>query len=106
LTDNPDDGPAAGVRTTDPALVGLVSAAASGDELAWAELVRRYTPLVLSVIRVHRLNRTDAADVNQTVWLRLVEHLGRVREPAALASWLATTTRRECYRRGRSACSC
>jgi RNA polymerase sigma factor (sigma-70 family) len=98
LTDNPGDGPAEGVRTADPTLVGLVSAAASGDELAWAELVRRYTPLVLSVIRAHRLNRTDAADVNQTVWLRLVEHLGRVREPAALASWLATTTRRECYR--------
>ncbi|MFC6021783.1 RNA polymerase sigma factor [Plantactinospora solaniradicis] len=98
MTDNPDDGPAEGVRTADPTLVGLVSAAANGDELAWAELVRRYTPLVLSVIRAHRLNRTDAADVNQTVWLRLVEHLGRVREPAALASWLTTTTRRECYR--------
>jgi RNA polymerase sigma factor (sigma-70 family) len=98
LTDDPDTGPAEGVRTADPILVGLVSAAADGDELAWAELVRRYTPLVLSVIRAHRLNRTDAADVNQTVWLRLVEHLGRVREPAALASWLATTTRRECYR--------
>ncbi|WP_230394347.1 RNA polymerase sigma factor [Plantactinospora alkalitolerans] len=98
MTDNPGDGPAEGVRTADPTLVGLVSAAAGGDELAWAELVRRYTPLVLSVIRAHRLDRTDAADVNQTVWLRLVEHLGRVREPAALASWLATTTRRECYR--------
>ncbi|MDG4789199.1 sigma-70 family RNA polymerase sigma factor [Micromonospora sp. WMMD1102] len=91
------------VRTTDgPApdgiLTVLVAAATNGDEFAWAELVRRYTPLVLSVIRAHRLNRTDAADVNQTVWLRLVEHLDRVREPAALATWLVTTTRRECYR--------
>jgi len=76
----------------------LVSAASRGDEHAWAELVRRYTPLVLAVIRAHRLDGADAADVNQTVWLRLVEHLGRVREPAALAAWLITTTRRECYR--------
>ncbi|WP_234359140.1 RNA polymerase sigma factor [Plantactinospora sp. BC1] len=94
----PDAGPAPEVPTSDAILAGLVSAAANGDEFAWVELVRRYAPLVLSVIRAHGLNRTDAADVNQTVWLRLVEHLGRVREPAALATWLATTTRRECYR--------
>ncbi|MFB6397024.1 RNA polymerase sigma factor [Polymorphospora lycopeni] len=77
---------------------GLIAAASTGDELAWAELVRRYTPLVLSVIRSYGLNRTDAADVNQTVWLRLVEQLDRLREPRALAAWLATTCRRECYR--------
>jgi RNA polymerase sigma factor (sigma-70 family) len=76
----------------------LLAAAAAGDELAWHGLVERYAPLVASVIRAHRLDRADAADVNQTVWLRLVEHLGAIREPAALAGWLATTTRRECYR--------
>jgi RNA polymerase sigma factor (sigma-70 family) len=76
----------------------LVGAAAAGDESAWGELVRRYTPLVLSVIRSHGLDRVDAADVNQTVWLRLVEHLDRLRESAALPAWLVTTTRRECHR--------
>ncbi|WP_422773745.1 RNA polymerase sigma factor [Plantactinospora sp. WMMC1484] len=94
----PDAGAAPADPGTEGVLADLVSAATDGDEFAWTELVRRYTPLVLSVIRAHRLDRTDAADVNQTVWLRLVEHLGRVREPAALATWLATTTRRECYR--------
>ena len=76
----------------------LLASAAAGDEHAWNGLVERYAPLVASVIRAHRLDRADAADVNQTVWLRLVEHLGAIREPAALAGWLATTTRRECYR--------
>lgn len=76
----------------------LVAAAATGSERAWDELVRRYTPLVLSVIRSYGMSRADAADVNQTVWLRLVEHLSRLREPNALAGWLATTARRECYR--------
>ncbi|RIV41603.1 sigma-70 family RNA polymerase sigma factor [Micromonospora radicis] len=79
----------------------LVAAAARGDESAWVELVRRYTPLVYSVIRGHDLAGADAADVNQTVWLRLVEHLDQVRKPEALAAWLAVTTRRECYRMSR-----
>ncbi|WBB51507.1 sigma-70 family RNA polymerase sigma factor [Verrucosispora sp. WMMA2044] len=86
---------------TDRSATDLVSAATHGDEAAWAELVRRYTPLVYSVIRSHDLGGADAADVNQTVWLRLVEHLNQVREPEALAAWLAVTTRRECYRMSR-----
>ncbi|MEH1015413.1 sigma-70 family RNA polymerase sigma factor [Micromonospora sp. CPCC 206060] len=83
---------------TDPAVGSLVAAAAAGDETAWSALVRRYTPLVLAVIRRYGLDHTDALDVNQTVWLRLVEQLPRLRESDALAAWLATTTRRECYR--------
>ncbi|MFV2022402.1 RNA polymerase sigma factor [Micromonospora sp. LOL_023] len=80
------------------AVPDLVSAAAAGDETAWAGLVHRYTPLVATVIRSHRLDPTDAADVNQTVWLRLVENLSRLRESSALPAWLVTTTRRECLR--------
>ncbi|MCW3843625.1 sigma-70 family RNA polymerase sigma factor [Micromonospora yasonensis] len=86
---------------TDRSTTSLVAAAADGDESAWAGLVHRYTPLVYSVIRSYGLSRADAADINQTVWLRLVEHVGRVRSPQALATWLATTTRRECYRLSR-----
>lgn len=76
----------------------LVAAAVDGDSQAWGRLVSRYTPLVLSVIRRHRLQGSDAEDVVQTVWLRLVEHLGDLREPAALPGWIATTTRNECFR--------
>ncbi|MEU7959331.1 RNA polymerase sigma factor [Micromonospora humida] len=94
--DAPGGDPATGASAT-----SLLSAAARGDESAWAELVRRYTPIVYAVIRAYDLSRYDAADVNQTVWLRLVEQLGRVREPEALPGWLATTTRRECYRLSR-----
>jgi RNA polymerase sigma factor (sigma-70 family) len=78
-----------------------VAAAASGDEAAWAALVERYTPLVWGVIRAFRLSQADAADVNQTVWLRLVENLGRIREPAALPGWIVTTTRNESLRLAR-----
>jgi RNA polymerase sigma factor (sigma-70 family) len=76
----------------------LVRAAARGDEQAWDALIERYGPLVMAVIRRFALSRADAADVNQTVWLRLVEHLDRIREPEALPGWIMQTTRNECLR--------
>jgi RNA polymerase sigma factor (sigma-70 family) len=79
----------------------LVRASASGSEAAWNELVRRYAPLVMAVIRGFQLSSADAQDVSQTVWLRLVEHLPTLREPEALPGWLTTTTQRECRRHQR-----
>jgi RNA polymerase sigma factor (sigma-70 family) len=89
--------PAGGGTAGEP--VGpLVAGAAAGDQAAWDALVERYSPLVWSVTRGVGLGRADAADVFQTTWLRLVEHLGRVREPERLAGWLAVTARHEAYR--------
>jgi RNA polymerase sigma factor (sigma-70 family) len=68
------------------------------DEDAWDRLVARYGALVWSIARAHRLSDADAADACQATWLRLVEHLDRVRDRAALGGWLATTARRECLR--------
>ena len=76
----------------------LVQAAAQGDQEAWDMLVDRFGGLVWSVARSHRLHGADAADVSQTTWLRLVEHLGRLRDPDRVAGWLATTARNECLR--------
>ena len=81
-----------------PGVGDLVRASADGDQAAWNELVRRYARLVMAVIRGYRLTAADAQDVSQTVWLRLVEHLGNLREPEALPRWLETTTQRECGR--------
>ncbi|MET8153915.1 RNA polymerase sigma factor [Actinoplanes sp. NPDC049668] len=85
------------VAVTDSTMC-LVRAAAGGDEQAWGALIDRYGPLVMAVIRRFTLSRADAADVNQTVWLRLVEHLDRIREPEALPGWIVRTTRNECLR--------
>ena len=76
----------------------LVMRARNGDQLAWDALVERYAPLIWSLCRRYRLDGADAADVGQNVWLQLVNHLGKIRDPAALPGWLATTTRRECQR--------
>jgi RNA polymerase sigma factor (sigma-70 family) len=76
----------------------LVEAARQGDQRAWDQLVERYMPLVRSVIRRYRLTGEDAADVSQTLWLRLVEHLDQIRESQKLPGWIVTTTRNECLR--------
>jgi len=82
----------------DHSVAALVARAAGSDESAWHELVDMYAPLVWSICVRYQLSKTDIEDIGQTVWLRLVEHLGKLREPAALPGWIATTTRRECVR--------
>ena len=74
----------------------LVARAGDGEKQAWDALVERYAPLIWSICRRHRLGAADAGDVSQSVWLRLVGQLDKIRDPAALPGWLATTTRREC----------
>jgi RNA polymerase sigma factor (sigma-70 family) len=76
----------------------LVARARDGDQQAWEALVERYAPLIWSVCRRRGLDEADAKDVGQSVWLQLVDQLDRIRDPAALAGWLATSTRRECGR--------
>ena len=84
--------------STDQPVTDLVTRARNGDKQAWDALVERYAPLIWSICRRHRLDGADAEDVAQSVWLLLLDHLGSLRDPAALPGWLATTTRRECDR--------
>jgi len=76
----------------------LVRAAGTGDQRSWDALVERFSGLLWAVARAHRLREADAADVVQTTWLNLVQHLGSIREPQHVGAWLATTARRECLR--------
>ena len=82
----------------DPSVIDLVTRASTGDEGAWNEIVERYIPLVWKICLRYHLSAADIEDVGGTVWLGLFEQLGRLREPAALPGWLATTTQRECLR--------
>ena len=80
------------------AVSDLVTRARDGDQRAWDDLVARYLGMVHAICRGYRLSSDDAADVNQVVWLRLVEHLGRIRTPDAVGGWIAATARNECLR--------
>ena len=77
----------------------LVSAAATGSGAAWTALVERFTARVRAVARAHRLAAHDADDVAQTTWLRLLEHIGEIRDARAVGAWLETTARRESLRK-------
>jgi RNA polymerase sigma factor (sigma-70 family) len=80
------------------AVTALVMGASNRDKQAWDALVERYAPLIWSICRRYPLGGADAEDVAQAVWLKLVDHLDQLRNPAALPGWLATTARRECGR--------
>jgi RNA polymerase sigma factor (sigma-70 family) len=82
----------------DPFVADLVTRARKGDQQAWDSLVERYAPLIWSICRQYRLDRADAEDVGQRIWLQFVNHLGAIRDPAAVPGWLTTTTKRECGR--------
>jgi RNA polymerase sigma factor (sigma-70 family) len=85
-------------RRSPEAVAGLVRAVAAGDEQGWSDLVEEFIGLLWSITRAYRLEPADAADVVQSTWLRLLEHLGRLHDPARVGDWLATTARRECLR--------
>jgi RNA polymerase sigma factor (sigma-70 family) len=88
------------------ALAEVVEAAATGDPAAWDVLVGEFAEMIGAVTRAHRVYGADAADVAQTTWLRLLEHLRRLHDPARVGAWLATTARRECLRVRRQRVRC
>jgi RNA polymerase sigma factor (sigma-70 family) len=75
-----------------------VVAAAAGSEPAWDWLQQRFSARIRGVARSHRLGPEDVQDVTQTTWLRLFEHIGRLRDAQGVGAWLATTARRESLR--------
>jgi RNA polymerase sigma factor (sigma-70 family) len=76
----------------------LVRRAAEGDRWAWERLVDQYARLIWAMTRDFKLAESDAADVVQVTWLRLLEHIDRLEHPARVGSWLAATARNECLR--------
>lgn len=78
--------------------VRLVRRAANGDPQAWESLVHKYGRLIWSITRDFKLVDGDAADVFQTTWMRLIEHIDRIEHPDRVGSWLAATARNECLR--------
>ena len=79
-------------------IVGWVRRAATGDIYAWNRLVDQYSRLIWSITAGFKLGESDAADVVQTTWMRLIEHIDRIEQPARVGSWLASTARNECLR--------
>jgi RNA polymerase sigma factor (sigma-70 family) len=76
----------------------LVRRAAHGDPRAWEQLIDKYGRLIWSITTGFKLVESDAADVFQTTWMRLIEHIDRIEHADRVGSWLAATARNECLR--------
>ena len=75
----------------------LIEAARESDEEAWEQIVARYQPLINAISRRYRLAPSDGHDVSQHVWMQLLDHIDKLREPRALRGWIAVTTTHRCY---------
>src|SRR5215469_17496526 len=76
----------------------LVRRASAGDTRAWERLIDKFGRLIWSITREFKLVESDGADVFQTTWMRLIEHIDRLEHPERVGSWLAATARNECLR--------
>lgn len=76
----------------------LIAACLDGNRDAWETLIVRYQRLIYSIPLKIRLSTDDAADVFQSVCLKMMENLSSLRDHEKLVSWLITTTTRECWR--------
>src|SRR5262245_33275147 len=91
------------VTTLPPTDRELVRAfAATRDEAAFAEIVRRHGPMVLAVCRRVLADAPEADDAFQAVFLVLARRAGSVGRPERLGGWLPGVAVR-CARRARSA---
>src|SRR5262249_2295553 len=69
-----------------------------GDAAAWEALIYRYQRLIYSIPFKAHLSPDAAADVFQSVCLKLYENLSELRDQERLSAWIITTTSRECWR--------
>jgi len=86
------------VAGVDTDLAAMVRSAATGDQRAWANLTHRFSGMIIGIARSCRLSDADTAEVQQTTWLRLVEHIDKIEQPERIGAWLATTAKRESLR--------
>ena len=95
MTDQPDADRTARPKLDDRA---LVKACLAGDSEAWESLILRYQRLIYSIPIRSGFSPFDAADIFQSVCLKLFEKLSTLRKQEKISSWLMTTTTRECWR--------
>jgi RNA polymerase sigma-70 factor (ECF subfamily) len=66
----------------------LIVLAASGDQQAFAELVRRHQDRVLNLAYGYTRDRQDAEELAQEIFFKAWRHAGSFRGESAFATWL------------------
>jgi RNA polymerase sigma-70 factor (ECF subfamily) len=75
----------------------LVKAAISGDDEAFAELVRRHKRRVFGTVARYVRNREELDDVAQEIFIKAYRNLKRFRGDAPFEHWLSKITVNACY---------
>jgi RNA polymerase sigma-70 factor, ECF subfamily len=75
--------------------------AKSGDQTAFAELVREHQAMVFSLARYFLRDRETAEELAQDVFLSLYQNLASIESPAHLKYWLRKVTGHRCIDYGR-----
>jgi RNA polymerase sigma-70 factor (ECF subfamily) len=80
----------------------LVRAAQNGDRVAFGSLYEHYERLIHGIL-LTRVSYHEAEDLMQDVFVKALERLSGLREPAAFCGWLIAIARRTAtdYLRGR-----
>ena len=86
--------PGTGWKEADDSAV--LAASLAGDQVAWSELIARYSRLVYSIPHRYGLDREACDDVFQEVFTIFVRQLPRIRRQSGLPKWFITTTHRVC----------
>ncbi len=74
----------------------VLARAKSGDQAAFADLVREHQAMVFSLAHYFLRNRATAEDLAQEVFLHLYQNLASIESPAHLKFWLRKVTGHRC----------
>jgi RNA polymerase sigma-70 factor (ECF subfamily) len=77
----------------------LVVAAQDGDNEAFGELVSRFERMVQAVCWQRLRNHAEAQEAAQEVFIKALQKLGQLKEPAAFAGWLRAIAVRQAINR-------
>ena len=80
---------------TDKELIGLTQAS---DELAFAELMSRYSPRIWKVITANSRQRRDAEEIRMDVWRAVWENISGLRSVESFGGWLHRIAYNACKR--------
>lgn len=80
---------------TDEELIGLAQAS---DELAFAELMSRYSPRIWKVITANSRQRRDAEEILMDVWKAVWENISGLRSVESFGGWLHRIAYNACKR--------
>jgi RNA polymerase sigma-70 factor (ECF subfamily) len=80
--------------------LALVAALRAGEEMAFAELVRMYDPMLRRVARNYVSTDAVAGEVVQDTWLAVIEGLDRFEGRSSLRTWIVRILMNQARTRG------